>query len=280
MILIENKIVFLSVPKNASISVHHALEESKLKIEPTWNYERMAKLALESNTHLYNFSNNKIKIHAHLTIEEVYGYLNNKPPIIFIKRDYCERFLSAINYTVNSQILNAYGNEYFDILNNDILHNLDNNWLYETFTNDVIENIIFHKIVNNDVIYGNEIESYENKVHKSVISSLNKFIKNNKRIRIPKFEKMNFPNKKYINFNVLSSQESYKSGYTPKYIFDIYELDKLENFIEEKFEKEITIKKENSLDINFIKTNFINDTKLRDWVWNNFEKQYFKKTLI
>ena len=128
--------------------------------------------------------------------------------------------------------------------------------------------------------YYSEVESYENIIHKLVLSSLNKLVKNKKRIKIPKPNEMRFPNNKYINFTMLDSQESYKSGYTPKYIFDIYELDKLENFIEEKFEKEITIRKENSLDKKIIKTNFINDTKLRDWVWNNFEKQYFIKTLF
>ena len=279
MILIENEIVFLSVPKNASISVHYALEESKLNIEPTWNYAFSTKLALESYERSYNYSNHKIKLHIHLSTNYVYHYLNKKVPIIFIKRDYSERFISALNYIFNFQIVQAYGYEYSDILNNYILPNIDNDWLYETFTKDVIEKIIFNSMSVNNTQH-TEVESYGTIVHKLVLSSLNKLVKNKKIIKIPKPNEMLWPNSKYINFNILSSQEIYKSGYTPKYIFDIYELDKLENFVEEKFEKEITIKKENSLDKTTIKTNFINDTKLRDWVWNNFEKQYFKKTLI
>ena len=279
MILIENEIVFLSVPKNASISVHYALEESELKIEPTWNYALAAKLALENHSPNYNYSNYKIKIHSHISTNDVYNYLNKKVPIIFIKRDYSERFISALNYIFNFQIVRTYGYEYSDILNNYILPNIDNDWLYETFTKDVIEKIILQSAEVNHGHYS-KVESYENVVHKLVVSSLNKLVKNKKRIKIPKPNEMRFPNNKYINFTMLDSQESYKSGYTPKYIFDIYELDKLENFIEEKFEKEITIRKENSLDKKIIKTNFINDTKLRDWVWNNFEKQYFIKTLF
>ena len=279
MILIENEIVFLSVPKNASISVHYALEESELKIEPTWNYAFAAKLAVENHSLHYNYSNYKIKIHSHISTNGVYNYLNKKVPIIFIKRDYSERFISALNYIFNSQIVKTYGYEYSDILNNYILPNIDNDWLYETFTKDVIEKIILQSVEVNHGHYS-KVESYENVVHKLVVSSLNKLVKNKKRIKIPKPNEMSFPNSKYINFTMLDSQESYKSGYTPKYIFDIYELDKLENFIEEKFEKEITIRKENSLDKKIIKTNFINDTKLRDWVWNNFEKQYFIKTLF
>jgi hypothetical protein len=36
MILIENELIFLSVPKNASIAVHYALEASDIQIEPTF----------------------------------------------------------------------------------------------------------------------------------------------------------------------------------------------------------------------------------------------------
>ena len=280
MILIENEVVFLSVPKNASISVHYALEESDLQIEPTWQYKDYAKAALENNSRYYHFSNHKIKIHIHLTTDEVYQFLNKKVPTIFIKRDYCERFISALNYILNFQIVKAYSYEYSDILFNDILPNIDNNWIYETFTKDIIENITFHSTVNKKILQSDTTESYEDVVHKLIISSLNRFVKNKKRIKIPKPNQRRFPSNKYINFNILNSQEIYKSGYTPKYIFDICELYKLENFIEEKFEKQIKIKKENSLDKTLIKTNFINDTKLRNWVWDNFEKQYFTRKLF
>ena len=280
MILIENEIVFLSVPKNASISVHYALEESDLQIDPTWDYKRSAKDALENHSRYYHFSNHKIKIHNHLSTNEVYQFLNKKVPTIFIKRDYCERFISALNYIMNYQIVSAYGNEYFNILVNDILPSIDNDWIYKTFTKEIIENIKFHPTVNKKILQGSTADSYEDIVHKSIISSLNKFVKNKNKIKIPKTKDIRFPNNKYINFNMLNSQEMYKSGYTPEHIFNIYELDKLENFIKQKFEKEIKIKKENSLDKKIIKTNFINDDKLRNWLWNNFEKQYFIKKLF
>jgi hypothetical protein len=280
MILIENEIVFLSVPKNASVSVHYALEASQLKIEPTWNYEVDVKDTLKNNSRFYNNSSNRIKIHAHINTLDVYNYFKKKVPTIFIKRDYGERFLSALNYVMNIQMVSAYGYDYFDILKSDIMYNIDNNWLYETFTKDVINNILLINSSDLNIHKLHKTESYEDKMHKIVISSLNKFIKNKKEIKIPKPEFMHFPNKNYINFKMLDSQEIYKSGYTPKHIFDIYELDKLENFIKEKFEKEIIIKKENSLDKNSIKTNFINDTKLRNWVWDNFEKRHFIKKLF
>ena len=279
MILIENEIVFLGVPKNASVSVHSALKSSQLKIEPTFNYEFFFN-NIKNNSRFYDYSSDTIKIYPHMNTLDVYNYLNKKVPTIFIKRDYSERFLSALNYIMHAQMISAYGYDYFDILNSDIMYNIDNNWIYETFTKDTINNILLinSSELNHHKLY--KTESYEDKVHKIVISSLNKFIKNKKKIKIPKPEFMHFPNKNYINFKMLDSQEIYKSGYTPKHIFDIYELDKLENFIKEKFEKEIIIKKENSLNKNLTKTNFINDTKLRNWVWDNFEKHHFIKKLF
>jgi hypothetical protein len=280
MILIENELAFVSVPKNASLSIHYALEESEFKIEPTWHYELSVKMAIENYSPQYHFSNHKIKIHSHLTTNQIYAYLNKKVPTIFIERDYSERFISALNYILNFQIVSAYGYEYSDILNNDILNNIDNDWIYDTFTKDIIEKLNFQLSVNVKTLGMGSAENYEDVVHKLILLSFNKFVKNKNRIKIPKVKEMHFPNRKYINFNMLGSQEIYKSGYTPKHIFNIYELDKLENFLTKKFEKEIKIKKENSLNKDIIKTNFINDSKLRDWVWNNFEKQYFIKKLF
>jgi hypothetical protein len=94
MILIENEIVFLSVPKCASISIHDALEMSDLDIKPTYNLEKNLKLLEDSGVNkLFKSSinyNHKIKTHHHLTIAWVYKFLGKTPEIIFIKRDYCK----------------------------------------------------------------------------------------------------------------------------------------------------------------------------------------------
>ena len=79
---------------------------------------------------------------------------------------------------------------------------------------------------------------------------------------------------------MLDSQEIYKSGYTPKYIFDIKELDKLEKLMHEKYGKILEIKKINNMIQENIKTNFIHDTKLKNWVWDNFEKHHFIKKIF
>ena len=276
MILIENELIFLSVPKNASMSVHHALENSTIKFGPTFNYDVLFEAMLKNDknylnkfVNIYVNKNYKIKIHPHFTIAEVYSQLNKKLPVIFIKREYCERFLSALNYIFNFRI--PFGYPEFK----DILHNIDNDWIYKNVNNDVIANI---RMYNPGDKWSSEddVDSVEEFAHRSIINSLNKFIKNKTILEHDK----SLPTNRYINFKMLDSQETFKSGYTPKYIFDIGELDKLEKFIYDRYGKTIEIKKINSMTDHTIKTNFVQDTKLQNWVWNNFEKHHFIKKIF
>jgi hypothetical protein len=273
MILIENELIFLSVPKNASMAVHYALEESMIDIEPAFPHNDMLNMILRNNPKQFSENNHKIKIHTHYTTAEVYTNINKKLPTIFIKREYSDRFLSALNYIFNFTLPVAYP-EF-----KNILHNIDNEWLYKNITNDVVENI---KIYNPTVMNfdSNQNDLPGNLVSKSIINSLNKFIKN--KISIEKISPYNepFPKNKYINFKILDSQEIYKSGYTPKYIFDIKELDKLETLMYDRYGKILEIKKVNSMHTDSIKTNFVNDSKLKNWVWNNFEKHHFIKRIF
>lgn len=273
MILIENELIFLSVPKNASMAVHHALEESTIDIKPTFPHDAMMNMVLRNNPKQFTENNHKIKIHTHYTTAEVYSNINKKLPTIFIKREYSDRFLSALNYIFNFSLPYAYP-EF-----KNILHNIDNEWVYKNITNDVVENI---KIYNpTDMSFDkNQIDSPGDLVSKSIIKSLNKFIKN--KISIEKISPYNqpFPKNKYINFKILDSQEIYKSGYTPKYIFDISELDGLQDMMMDRYGKKLQIKKVNVMEKSVIKTNFINDDKLKNWVWNNFEKHHFVKRIF
>lgn len=272
MILIENDIIFLSVPKNASMSVHFALEESDFKIEPTFNQDHLIKVMLEQNPDHYRGNKHKIKVHAHYTTATTYSFLKRKLPTIFIKRDYLERFLSAVNYIFNFRIPLAYP----ELL--DTLEIVDNNWLYKNFNKDIINSIIRYDPI--EVSTDIKTETLEDKVHKHIISSLKKYVKKNIKIETLSPFKEPFPKNKYINFKMLDSQEIYKSGYEPKYIFDINELDKLEEFLLSKYEKKIEIKKINEMDKKNIKTNLIKDNKLKNWVWDNFEKHHFVKKLF
>jgi hypothetical protein len=48
----------------------------------------------------------------------------------------------------------------------------------------------------------------------------------------------------------------------------------------EKYGKILEIKKINNMVQENIKTNFIDNTKLKNWVWNNFEKHHFIKKIF
>ena len=169
MILIENELIFLSVPKNASMAVHYALEESTIDIEPAFPHNDMLNMILRNNPKQFSENNHKIKIHTHYTTAEVYTNINKKLPTIFIKREYSDRFLSALNYIFNFTLPTAYP-EF-----KNILQNIDNEWLYKNITNDVVENI---KIYNPTVMNfdSNQIDLPGNLVSKSIINSLYKFI--------------------------------------------------------------------------------------------------------
>ena len=275
MILIENELIFISVPKNASMAVHYALEESTIEFKPTFPHDIMVSRILEKDSNSKKFleNNHKIKIHTHYTTAEVYTNINKKLPTIFIKREYSERFISALNYIFNFRIPLAYP----ELTN--VMHYIDNEWIYKNMTDGVIENI---KIYNpTDMSYEiDKIDSPEDMVHRIIITSLNKFIKNKFIIKRNTGFSEGFPKNKLINFKLLDSQEIYKSGHAPKYTFDVKELDKLETLMYDRYGKLLEIKKVNSMDMNYIKTNFVNDTKFKNWVWDNFEKHHFIKRIF
>jgi hypothetical protein len=274
MILIENELIFLAVPKNASMSVHYAFEESTINFEPAFPYKAMLDMILKNEPNYFSLNNHKIKIHPHYTTAEIYSNINKKLPTIFIKREYSDRFLSALNYIFNIRIPLVYPQLI------PVLHNIDNEWIYKNVTHNVIENIkIFNPTDMNFHI--NEIDSPEDCVHRVIIHSLNKLTRN-KVILKKNLSPYNdpFPKNKLINFKILDSQEIYKSGYIPKYIFDISELDRLEKMMMDRYGKILEIKKENVTIKSSLKTNFVNDSKLKDWAWNNFEKHHFQKKLF
>ncbi len=268
MILIENEIVFVSTPKCASISIHSALEKTNLKIEPTFivptNNEIIGGLKFP------DFINNndyfsKIKIHGHISISEIYTFLNQKVNTIVIKRDFFKRFISCFHYLFGWWIPTAYGIYYTPNV-------ITNEFIYKHFTDEVIDIILqlpyskhriveFHKKLKNLLIKP-LIENYSSNYNKSIL--LNNLVTDDM----------------YTNFTVILSQEHWKSGYKPTYEFDINELYKLEDMLFDKYNKEIKIGKENSMNKALSNINIIEDQKLRDWVWNKFEKQHFTKKIF
>jgi hypothetical protein len=267
MILIENEIVFVSVPKCASISVHLALENSDLKIEPTFvdtgntNFPDDYRMP---NVIGWNPSWKKIKSHVHLSIAEIYSFLHSNVDTIVIKRDYCKRFISSFYYLFGHWIKENYGLVYNK-------NQITNDFIYEYFTDDVINCI-------KSMIQNSKNFEFDKKMKKEILIPLinNYCINYNKTSIIEKLVN----DKTYINWRVFDSQEAWKSGHIPTYEFDINELYKLENLIESKFQKSIKIEKENTTKYSYSQMYVVEDQKLRDWVWNKFEKEYFTKKIF
>jgi hypothetical protein len=119
---------------------------------------------------------------------------------------------------------------------------------------------------------------FDRKIKKEVIIPLvNEYCINYN--KIPIIEKLE-TDKIYINYRVFDSQEAWKSGHKPTYEFDIHELYKFEDLIKSKFGESIKIEKENTTNYSYSKINIQEDQKLRDWVWNKFEKHYFSKKIF
>lgn len=269
MILIENELTFVAIPKCASVSIHNALEASNFDIKPTFYqdvnvdiFHGKFKPPTIGITEFYN-ENKRVKIHTHQTISSIYNYLNFMPETFVIKRDYCKRFISCFNYIFNFWIAPHYELDYKD-------GEITNDFIYKYFNDDVLSLIKQlvgeHKTYDYDLILKEKIvkpliENYSlNKNKKEIIN--NKLYDNT-----------------YINFKIFNSQELWKSGYIPTYEFHIHELNKLENFLKERYNKKITIGKDNSTDFKS-KINIVENQKLRDWVWNKFEKHYFTKKIF
>jgi hypothetical protein len=267
MILIEKEIVFLSVPKCASVSIHDALEMSDLEIEATYNLGKSVKMVKDTGVNKMFASalnpNYKIKTHRHLSIAGVYTYLRERPEIIFVKRDYCKRFISAFNYLFNFWIPTIYPG----IVPS--LKFVDNDFIYRIFTRENLKHILYYDETSQDP----EMHMHPTLLNQKIMDLLNSFTK----------EKVEINKNDYsygVFYKMLDSQEFWKSGYTPKHIFDIGELDRLENFLLERYGKRIEIGRRNTKDHMLIRTNIVEDTKLRNWVWDNFEKNYFTKKIF
>lgn len=265
--LIENDIAFISIPKCASISVHWAFEKSDVKIEPTFKddandyFGNGYVMPIISG---YGYPYKKIKTHRHQSISEVYTYLNNKVDTITIKRDYCKRFLSSFYYLFGHWIKQTYKLNY-------IPNAITNDFIYEYFTDEIIDCI--KSMIQNDKNF-----EFDKKIKsKLIVPLIEKYSMNYNKKSITK---VMLQDNIYINYRVFDSQESWKSGYKPTYEFDINELFKFEKFIENKYDKQIKIGKENQINYQYPQMDVKEDQKLRDWIWNKFEKSYFTKKLF
>jgi hypothetical protein len=220
--LINNDLIWVAIPKCASISIERALVKTNLIL----------------NSIHYN---NDTSIHSHIRLSETIPIFGNKETVC-IKRDWFERWMSSLQYVIN---VTAHISPYtFKVKWKDI----DNEFIYNFFTDEYVNNL-----------YG--YREYDN-LYKCFL----KFVE----------EKEIMPNILPYEYTIctLLSQQYWCDNQRCTYEFDISELDKFSDFIENRFGEKLNIEKFNSNPET--KSKIIIDDKLRNWVWDKFEKPFIK----
>jgi hypothetical protein len=117
-LLINNELIWISVPKCASTSMENALLKSNLKIKKHWRH--------------YDSPN----IHLHIKVDELYDHFGKKETIC-ITRDPLERWISSLKTIWLSITYRGYT----PIIN---WEDIDNSFLYNTFDSTFINNLHSH----------------------------------------------------------------------------------------------------------------------------------------
>lgn len=226
-LLINNDLIWISVPKCASLSIERALFDSKIDIR------------LNSG-HRYNYE--KKKLHMHLQKDVMFNEFGIHPTVC-ITRDWFDRWISGFEY-IWTYILSS---NLTPIIN---WNEVDNKFIYKTFDIDFSKHLyytefesyneIFKRLVNNPIV-----EINESLVEVLVVLLSQNYWKNNQPCtyefnikEINKFEE--FIQKRYgIPFNIPHINS------TPKLKNKIEINDELKNHIWNVFEK--PFKKRNQL---------------------------------
>jgi hypothetical protein len=114
-LLINNELIWISIPKCASSSIENALLKSNLKIEKHWQHHESP------------------KIHLHIKLNELYDHFGKKETIC-ITRDPLERWISALKTVWLSITFRGYT----PVIN---WEDIDNGFLYKTFDKTFINNL-------------------------------------------------------------------------------------------------------------------------------------------
>jgi len=224
MLVINNELIWVSIPRCASVSIENSLYNSSLNIKK-----------IIPKRSLIEKPKNKI-YHFHTKKTDCINYFGYKDTIC-ITRNWFDRWLSAFEYFFYCSTIQH---------NNQLICNwedVDNQFIFKYFNNDFANAIYSENII--------EIEKYYNSL----------FIKINK----------NLPETLYI-FN---SQNFWKENEKCTYEFDITEIDKFINFINDRFGVKLEITKMN--DTKKIKNKIEINDELKTFLWNTFESRFVKK---
>jgi hypothetical protein len=228
-LLINNELIWISIPRCASVSIENALLNSNLSIKQTH-------IAMQSTTR-----------HMHVKKYQLYEEFGIHETIC-IKRDWFDRWISGL-YKLFLEI--NLSNSLTTIIP---WENVDNDFIYKTFDTNFAE-----------LFSINTKENWDN-----IFSRL---------IKQPPIDKKYDLSGPGVGgppiMSTLFSQNHWKENNAADYEFDISEMDKFCDFIYDKFGEKLQIKKLN--ESKPIPNKIILDDKLKQWVWDKFEKRFEKR---
>ena len=201
----------------------------------------------------YEYGKNKdYNRHLHIRAKHLYDKFGLKETVC-ITRDYFDRWISGLKHIWDTyERINVPLIKKWEDVNND--------FIYETFTDDYVNEIY---------ISGKNFPTIRNHNGKSLIDY--------SKITRTELSKKIVPNDIFIE-NILRSQLYLKDNKKCTYEFNINEINKFEKFIENRYniDFKLDILNKNDFHNNLI----VRDEKLKNWVWEKFEKRFVKSNNI
>lgn len=220
-LLINNDLIWISIPKCASIAIEDALLASSIPIKEHRQVERMPK---EIN-------------HVHIKKSNLYREFGFRETVC-INRDWLERWISALQFFFESAEM-LHGNT--PVIS---WSDVDNDFVYKTFTVDFVNTLY------------SEDESKIRELYKSLMKNTVQVLDGTMSVFYP------------ANY--------WKDNEPCTYEFDIDEMDKFVDFIEGKYGEKLVLYHSNRN--SFTKSKLVLDDKLKNFIWDRFEKPFYKPT--
>lgn len=222
-ICINDDLIWIAIPKNASVSIEHALLNSNLDIKIYNNYK--------------DKKNVNDDIHGHLVLSDLYQHFGVKETVC-IKRNWFERWLSSLEFFWSR--LNERGSVTIVPW-----EDVDNDLIYKIFNDDFL-----------NAAYNRDFKIFD-------------------KITKQKFTDIDFNG---AMLTLFLSENHWKLNKPCTYEFDINEMYKFVNFIEERYGEKINVGKLNVT--NKRQNKIILNDELKNFIWEVFEKKYVKNNLI
>jgi hypothetical protein len=189
------------------------------------------------------------QIHAHIPIKQSFNRFGKKETIC-ITRNWVSKWLSALDYI----------------------------WARLSLFPQYSQPLIEWEEVNNDFIYNTFDDNFINELHninpQNISNCYGKLIKNETPSSITDND---YVLKKGI-ITTLISNKYWTNNQKCTYEFDIKELDKFVDFIEERFGERLIIDTFNKS--SHKPNNIIIDDELKQWIWDKFENRFEKRNLL